>query len=446
MAVTFSVVCVTYNRPKYLRELIASLNDQETNIPFEVIILDNGSPPANQPRVVEAVDFCKAPTKFIRQERNLVGPQPWEQALGLAEGAFVLLPGDDDLPHPNYIETFGAMRKEAPQATILAAGTRHVDEFGSPVGRSFRPGSDVRREIILADLLHHSTFGMVCTAISRSALDFAQAPLSRTTVDWWMWFQGLYAGDVVSTPKEVIDYRQHPGQEATLYRRREVEIEALRLLVSEVQSENFLYTLRQFSPTQISQFVNRILSYEDLANGEHEKSGIIELLLAQSLVRLGELRGARALYARGYARDGILVSPTYMKSLTSDPEPAPVAAEMWSQIPVRLRSQGECEHLKLWREVLSYSQGESSAGIELQVKCERCSSDGRGVTFCIRVSGKSSEQCLLLNEDPELSEVVQLVDAITNAALVEDFRSLTRAERWIVGKFRGLKRWKKGKI
>ncbi len=93
-----SVIVPTHNRPKLLRDALASVEQQTYKGPIEIVIADDASsPPVTIP-----------PSRFdIRIVRNSVargGAAAKNLGIHAAQGDYLIFLDDDDLLHPGYIE------------------------------------------------------------------------------------------------------------------------------------------------------------------------------------------------------------------------------------------------------------------------------------------------------------------------------------------------------
>src|SRR5205814_2312823 len=105
---TISVCIAHHGRPGYLRQALRSLADQD-RAPLEVIVVDDGSPGAEAPRALDAIerefDFAGRGWRLIRQENRYLGAAR-NRAAAEARGEYLLFMDDDNVAKPQEIATF----------------------------------------------------------------------------------------------------------------------------------------------------------------------------------------------------------------------------------------------------------------------------------------------------------------------------------------------------
>lgn len=102
---TVSIMIPTYRRPELLCESIESALAQETNISYEVIVVDNESNPEFSGLVDRAIRrFTSHNFRVYRNEANLGMFGNWNRCLELANGKYVTILSDDDVLKPNFIQ------------------------------------------------------------------------------------------------------------------------------------------------------------------------------------------------------------------------------------------------------------------------------------------------------------------------------------------------------
>lgn len=118
MELSFSFIIPVYNRPQEVRELFESMQAQEDAPPFEVVLVEDGSP-VDAAGVVEEFSKNLSITYLVKENS---GPGPsrnygMQRAMG---NYFIILDSDCMLP-PGYL-----------RAVTTALKERYVDCFGGP--------------------------------------------------------------------------------------------------------------------------------------------------------------------------------------------------------------------------------------------------------------------------------------------------------------------------
>jgi len=121
------VFLLTYNRAAFLTQTLENLCRQNVGR-FPVTVLDNGSTD-NTPQVVE--NFRDFGVQLKRNDKNVSAAENFARAQELAVREWVLVFHDDDLLHPDYLNTALALAEKYPDA-VLAGSGMSFEEHPSP--------------------------------------------------------------------------------------------------------------------------------------------------------------------------------------------------------------------------------------------------------------------------------------------------------------------------
>jgi abequosyltransferase len=98
-----TIAIPTYNRSRYLRELLSALHDQVVREPqVELIISDNASPD-DTPAVVAEFQEQGLPVRYLRNPENIGADGNFLQCFEQARGKYFWLFGDDDVLLPGAL-------------------------------------------------------------------------------------------------------------------------------------------------------------------------------------------------------------------------------------------------------------------------------------------------------------------------------------------------------
>ncbi len=100
-----SVAVCTYNRSKWLAELVASLRAQECRLPFEILIVDNKSSDGTAQLVKHLQSSQGAPIRYEREERQGI---VFARNLALescSQSDFMAFIDDDELPEAGWLQS-----------------------------------------------------------------------------------------------------------------------------------------------------------------------------------------------------------------------------------------------------------------------------------------------------------------------------------------------------
>ncbi len=111
------IFIATFNRPKLVAEALESIKKQ-TAKGFEVFILDNSTDGATADK---KTIFEAAGAKYIQTPQNVLLAN-FCAAQQLADKKYCMIFHDDDLLHPQYIETALAWLNKYPDITLLSGG------------------------------------------------------------------------------------------------------------------------------------------------------------------------------------------------------------------------------------------------------------------------------------------------------------------------------------
>jgi hypothetical protein len=377
-----AVAVVTYNRPAYLVDLLASLADQVDAPDFDVVIVDNGSAQDVRPSIEPVLRRFAGPVTVIREQRNSHGRLRLGQAAAATDADFVLVPGDDDLAEPHYIRAMADAIAAQPDATMVAGGMEAMDAEGRHISAWAQPHFASQPEAMAA-LLSYTRYSMPGCGFRRSAVDFTRAPLARASVDWWMWIQCWLSGPAAVTDRTVIRYRLHGGQEKSMYGAASPALDGARMLIDVVTSAEFTTMLASWSSDERAEFVADVLRGPGPMGGDSRWGAFIQLVVADRLARIELTPQVMALHAQASGHAGVPASPGQLASISPDVD-VPTAAT-WSRVPVVLRDATGCVATRGWADALAIPDAEGDAPIRVTLAC-RCGGQP-GAAHDVRVSG-----------------------------------------------------------
>ena len=153
-----SVIITTFGRPKYLKEAITSVLNQDFDN-FELIIVDDCSPGTETKEVVNSFDDKHI--KYIRNKENLGGNISLNVGLNAATGKYVAILDDDDVWISNEkLCQQVKFLEENPEYVLVGANIVVVDyETGEEIVKSKAPYDDasIRKNFLLSNPIAHSS-------------------------------------------------------------------------------------------------------------------------------------------------------------------------------------------------------------------------------------------------------------------------------------------------
>lgn len=120
---TVSIMIPTYRRPVLLEEAIESALNQNTEITFEVVVVDNESSAHEIAAQVETAvrKFADKNIRYFRNSQNIGMFGNWNRCIEIARGKYISILNDDDLLNEDFIEKSLKLLTKEPSATAVAA-------------------------------------------------------------------------------------------------------------------------------------------------------------------------------------------------------------------------------------------------------------------------------------------------------------------------------------
>ena len=238
MKPVLSICILTYNRPKFLVELLNSIFTLDKSFldQIEIIVIDNGS----TDETWETIDKFSNRRNFISERflENKRGSASYLELIKRANGDFVIFPGDDDVFKTNVLsEAIKHLGEFSENYSMIAFGANTINEHGKSNLFTYRPPSKYSRDKIAAKLLVDSVFWMPCTIIQTGILKNKSDPLTVTSFDWWIWINGVINGEIKFFDSDLISYRQHDGQEQKSFLKLNWEVDSFLMLNRELESD-----------------------------------------------------------------------------------------------------------------------------------------------------------------------------------------------------------------
>ena len=153
-----SVVITTFNRPKYLKEAIASALEQDFK-DLEVVVVDDCSPGIETKRVIDS--FNDKRIKYIRNEKNLGGNFSLNVGLSAATGKYIAILDDDDVWISKEKLSQQTKFLEENSDYVLVGTNMVVTDYDTnkEIIKSEAPYDDasIRKNILLSNPIAHSS-------------------------------------------------------------------------------------------------------------------------------------------------------------------------------------------------------------------------------------------------------------------------------------------------
>jgi len=126
IASNFQIVILTYNRSYLLRDTIKSIINQ-TVFGYDIIVYDNGSID-NTKIVVE--EFVEYGVQYYKKEINdHLGA--WDEIKNICSREWLIVFHDDDIMHPEYIQSALQLINKYPDISLICSGMRHFENINN---------------------------------------------------------------------------------------------------------------------------------------------------------------------------------------------------------------------------------------------------------------------------------------------------------------------------
>ena len=286
-----SVLVPTFDRPRYLRETLASVVAQSWRN-LEIIVHDNASPNDPAP-LIEA--FADPRIVLYRNSENLGVTRNIMAGLARCRGKYVAILGDDDLWQGDFVATLVAPLERDPSLVlafcdhgIIDGVGRREDATADKVTRRFgrnRLGEGVHRPFDRIALVHRSICIVSGAVLRRADFDFRALPGDLLFgADFYISYLAVRTGKACYyVPRRHAFYRYHRGSLTA------------SLGASEQKLQNAHDAMSYWSELLHDRTLTRDKSYFEM------KLAFNALRAAAVLARCGDWRGASAQLRRSWS-------------------------------------------------------------------------------------------------------------------------------------------------
>ena len=215
-----SVALCTYNGAAYLGEQLESIASQE-RLPDELVVCDDASTDATVSIVGEFAARASFPVRVYVQARNVGSRENFARAIGLCQGAVIVLADQDDVWRRDKLRRLLEPLDRDPGLALAFSDAELIDAAGCPLGQRlweairFTPDEQAAfgagREIDV--LLRHNVVSGATMAF-RSEYRKLVLPVAEGWVhDGWIALLVAAVARCAALPERLVGYRQHARQQ-----------------------------------------------------------------------------------------------------------------------------------------------------------------------------------------------------------------------------------------
>ncbi len=204
-----SVVTITYNQDKYIRQFLDGFVMQKTDFDFEVIVADDHSTDKTQDIIREYADEYPDIFKPILRTKNIGADRNFADALNLANGTYLAIcEGDDYWTDPQKLQLQVKFLDEHPDYALCFHPVKVIFEgsdkdsyvYPEAVGKDFDLGRLIKNNFIQTN-----------SVMYRRQSSYRKVPVDITPGDWYLHLYHAKQGKIGFIDKVMSVYRRHPG-------------------------------------------------------------------------------------------------------------------------------------------------------------------------------------------------------------------------------------------
>jgi glycosyltransferase involved in cell wall biosynthesis len=208
--VKVSVILITYNHERYIRQALDSVLSQQTSFEFEVIITEDCSTDATREIVLEYAQRYPDKIRLMLSETNVCTPWVLERAIIAAHGQYVAyLDGDDYWTSPHKLQNQVDLMDAHPGYVLSWHTAEWVDADGTRL--SEQPEPLEQSTFTIRDFLMRDPNPATSSMMMRNPIpEIPQWYRSCSVGDFPLWTIALQYGTACFFDASLSAYRIHP--------------------------------------------------------------------------------------------------------------------------------------------------------------------------------------------------------------------------------------------
>ena len=212
----------TYNGCRFLEAQLQTIGNQ-TQLPFELLICDDGSTDATPDIVHTFAQSVSFPVYFIRNTTNLGSTKNFEKAILFCKGDIIALCDQDDLWTPEKLNRMASILEREPEVAAVFSNATLIDDNSIPIAGTLweRIGFNSRDERIFntdqAFYLIQKPLVTGATLVFRASFVSDIVPIPSEWVhDEWIALILASLARIKPVYEFLISYRLHANQQIGL--------------------------------------------------------------------------------------------------------------------------------------------------------------------------------------------------------------------------------------
>ncbi|HSX23591.1 MAG TPA: glycosyltransferase [Candidatus Saccharimonadales bacterium] len=205
-----SIVSVSYNQEKYIRDTLESFVMQKTDFEFEIIIGDDHSSDKTPEIIQEYAAKYPNLIRPILNKQNVGVAQNFINVLQAAKGDYIALcEGDDYWTDPQKLQLQADFLDKHTDYALCFHSVRVFFEDESEKEFIY-PATKNANDFNLEELLKEN-FIQTNSVMYRRQKDYAKLPVNILPIDWYLHLYHAQFGKIGFIDKVMSAYRRHPG-------------------------------------------------------------------------------------------------------------------------------------------------------------------------------------------------------------------------------------------
>lgn len=204
-----SVVTITYNHERYIREALDSFVAQRTDFSFEVVVADDCSTDRTPEIIAEYAEKYPAIIRPILRKKNIGAIKNSIDALSTARGTYIAMcEGDDYWTDPTKLQRQADFMDAHPECGLSFHLVRVVSEDKSKEEYLF-PDLSQKPKFTREELLRGNF--IQTNAVMYRKQTYTSMPDDVLPLDWYLHLYHAQFGEIGFIKREMAAYRRHPG-------------------------------------------------------------------------------------------------------------------------------------------------------------------------------------------------------------------------------------------